>query len=134
MLPSPLVVQVTDAAGQPVVGGAGGVPRDREQRRAGQRDGAAGLAGGEDQRAGQASAQLPLGTRAGVGNNVVEATATGFTGPAVFTALGDADGAAQQIVVDTGNGQIGRDRPGAAAAVHRASSPTRATTGWRRVR
>jgi hypothetical protein len=55
---------------------------------------------------GQASAQLQVGLRSGVGNNVVEATATGFDGTAVFTASGTPT-AATQIVVDTGNGQTG---------------------------
>jgi hypothetical protein len=55
---------------------------------------------------GQASANFRLGTRSGVGNHVVEARATGFTGAAVFTHSATAT-AAQRIVVDTGNGQIG---------------------------
>jgi hypothetical protein len=55
---------------------------------------------------GQAAAQLQVGLRSGVGNNVVEATAAGFAGTAVFTASGTPT-AATQIVVDTGNSQTG---------------------------
>ena len=56
--------------------------------------------------AGQASVNFQLGARSGVGNNVVEATATGFAGTAVFTHSATPT-AAQRIVVDTGNGQSG---------------------------
>ena len=55
---------------------------------------------------GQAAVQFQLGTRSGVGNNVVEASATGFSGPAVFT-HSSTPTAASRIVVDTGNGQTG---------------------------
>jgi hypothetical protein len=55
---------------------------------------------------GQATAQLQVGRRSGVGNNVVEATAAGFAGTAVFTASGTPT-AATLIVVDTGNSQTG---------------------------
>ncbi len=56
--------------------------------------------------AGRASVSFRLGSRAGAGNNVVEATATGVSGTAVFT-LSGTSAAARHIVVDTGNGQTG---------------------------
>ena len=85
---------------------AGGVPGGGEQRRAGERQRDAGVAGGHDERAGAGVGDVPARDASGVGNNVVEATATGFAGAAVFTHSGTAT-AAQRIVVDTGNGQMG---------------------------
>ena len=51
-------------------------------------------------------ATFTLGSRAGVGNNRVEATATGFAGTAVFVASGTPNTAAL-INVDAGDGQTG---------------------------
>jgi hypothetical protein len=106
VLPQPLVVQLTNAGGQPV----SGVPvvfKVAENSGALVSGTAAlGSVAVVSNAAGQAAATLRLGTRSGVGNNRVEATATGFTGPAVFTHSATASGA-HRIVVDTGNGQIG---------------------------
>lgn len=55
---------------------------------------------------GRASVRFRLGTRSGVGNHVVEASATGFSGIATFAHSATA-GSAKRIVVDTGNGQLG---------------------------
>ncbi len=55
---------------------------------------------------GQASVNWTLGSHSGAGNNRVEATGTGFSGTAVFTATGNPSAAAM-ISVDAGGGQIG---------------------------
>jgi hypothetical protein len=55
---------------------------------------------------GRAEVVLRLGSRAGAGSNRVEATATGFTGTAAFTASGTPT-AASLITVDSGNNQTG---------------------------
>jgi len=55
---------------------------------------------------GLAKVNFRLGSRAGAGNNVVEASATGVTSTAVFTASA-APLAASQIVLDSGNDQSG---------------------------
>ncbi len=55
---------------------------------------------------GQASVQLQLGTRVGVGNNQVGVTATGYTGEAVFSA-NSTIGAAAKILVEMGDAQTG---------------------------
>jgi hypothetical protein len=55
---------------------------------------------------GHAAVQFKLGSWAGAGNNQVEATATGFVGEARFSASAQA-GAANRVVVDSGNNQIG---------------------------
>lgn len=55
---------------------------------------------------GRASVRWTLGTRAGAGNNVVEATSVGFAGSAFFTATALPSGAAK-INVDAGNNQVG---------------------------
>ena len=56
--------------------------------------------------AGRAQCHFTLGGRAGVANQVIEASAAGFAGPAVFTA--DAwPGAPEMIVVDSGSLQVG---------------------------
>ncbi|HEX6160088.1 MAG TPA: carboxypeptidase regulatory-like domain-containing protein, partial [Thermoanaerobaculia bacterium] len=55
---------------------------------------------------GRAAADYALGTRAGAGNNQVEATATGFAGTAIFVASATPHVAAQ-VNVDAGQGQSG---------------------------
>ncbi|MEP6536734.1 MAG: carboxypeptidase-like regulatory domain-containing protein [Bryobacteraceae bacterium] len=55
---------------------------------------------------GQASVQWKLGARSGAGINRVEASAAGFSGPAMFSATGT-PAAAAQINVDAGAGQTG---------------------------
>jgi hypothetical protein len=106
VLPVPLVVQVTDALQQPVVNQA--VVFRVVENSGGLVSGTArvGSLAVQTDAQGQAAVSFALGTRSGVGNNVVEATATGFAGTAVFTHSGTAT-AAERIVVDTGNGQTG---------------------------
>lgn len=102
-LPQPLVVEALDAAGLP----AAGTPVLFKVR---ENDG--GLDGGERQIAvtagadGRAQATFTLGTRAGVSNQVVEASAVGFAGPAVFTASA-LPGEPALVVVDSGGLQVG---------------------------
>ncbi len=55
---------------------------------------------------GEAQAQWTLGTRAGAGNNTVEAFAAGFQGTTVFTASGN-PGVASMANIDSGNNQFG---------------------------
>ena len=103
LLGAPLVAALLDATGQPVAGqslffrvrGNDGT-LDRGQR---------GLAVTTDA-TGQAVVHFTLGTRAGTGNQVVEAFAPGFAGRAVFqeTAL---PGSSSLIVVDSGDQQVG---------------------------
>ena len=106
VLAAPLVAELRDASNQPVVG----VPvvfRVTEN--------SGGLLNGSGTVAamavtsnaqGRATVQYQVGSRSGVGNNVVEANALGFTGPAIFTASATPT-AARRIVVDTGNSQTG---------------------------
>lgn len=107
VLPAPMIVRLTNSGGAPAGPGHAVVFRVTEN--------SGGLVSGASRvgslavltdAAGQASAGLQLGSRSGVGNNVVEAAATGFAGTAVFTHSGTPT-AATQIVVDTGNGQSG---------------------------
>src|SRR6185295_2382410 len=85
-LAAPLTVALTDAAGLPVAG----------------RQVLFKVVGSD----GRASASFTLGSRAGVGNQVVEAIAAGFVGPALFTESAT-HGAASLIVVDAGDQQEG---------------------------
>jgi hypothetical protein len=55
---------------------------------------------------GRASGHFTLGMRAGVGNQVVVASSTGFQGPAVFLATAH-PGPATFLVVDSGDQQVG---------------------------
>ncbi len=102
-LSQPLVAVLLDAAGHPVPGrsvlftvrgGDGTVD-------GGRRD----LAVTSDAN-GQAQAHFTLGSRAGAGNQVVEAQAVGFGPPAVFLASA-LPGAPALIVVDSGDQQLG---------------------------
>jgi Glucodextranase, domain B len=106
VLPQPLVVRLTNLLGQPAVGVP--VVFRVEENSGGLVSGTStlGSLGVITNTAGEASVSFRLGTRSGAGNNVVEARATGFTGAGVFT-LSATPTAAQRIVVDTGNGQIG---------------------------
>lgn len=102
-LAQPLVVAFLDAAGQPVAG--------RPVLFA-VREGSGSFAGGRRQVAvttgpdGRAAAGFTLGSRAGVANHVVEASAAGFAAPAVFHASAIA-GDAATILVDSGSLQVG---------------------------
>ena len=106
VLSAPLVVKVTNPAGQP----AASVPVVfRVTENSGviiNGSAEVGSVAVNTDPQGQARVTFRLGSRSGVGNNVVEANATGFQGTAVFTHSATSTGAAQ-IVVDTGNGQTG---------------------------
>ncbi|MEP7013181.1 MAG: DNRLRE domain-containing protein [Acidobacteriota bacterium] len=102
-LPAPLTVALTDAAGLPVAGRQvlfKAVGSDGRLNGVGRQ--AAVLTGPD----GRASATYTLGSRAGVGNQVVEAIAAGFVGPALFTESAE-HGPASLIVVDAGDQQEG---------------------------
>lgn len=105
-LASPLTVRLTDAAGLPV---AGRTVLWKTVGSDGRLDGGAGpgrqaiSTSGPD---GLASARFTLGSRAGAGNQVVEAIASGFFGPATFSASA-MHGPATRIVVDAGDQQEG---------------------------
>lgn len=106
LLPVPLVVAVTDAAGNPVA--------DKPVIfKVVQNDGMVNAGGppaptviATTNSLGQAQVQWKLGMRAGSGGNSVEAYSVGFTGTAIFTATGT-QGPPGKIVIDTGNDQIG---------------------------
>lgn len=103
LLPQPLVAELRDAEGLPVAGrpvffrviGSNGT-LDGGLRQVAVPSGADG----------RASASFTLGTRAGVGGQLVEATAVGFEGPAVFVASAT-PGEPSLIVVDAGGQQLG---------------------------
>jgi Glucodextranase, domain B len=106
LLPSPLVVAVKDASGNPV-------PSQQVIFKVDQNNGMVASGGSPaatvvatTNSAGQAQAQWTLGGRAGAGGNTVEAYAVGFSGTALFTASGT-QGPAGMIVIDTGNNQTG---------------------------
>jgi Glucodextranase, domain B len=105
-LPAPLVAKLTDATGQ-------GVANAMVVFRVTGADGLVSAGGpfmssvtATTDANGQAQANYQLGTRAGAGNNMVEASATGIATTAVFTASANLGNAAQ-IIVDTGNDQSG---------------------------
>jgi hypothetical protein len=107
VLPAPLVIALTDAAGNP----AANKPVIFRVTQNNGMIGASGAAAASSVVAttnaqGQAQAQWTLGLRAGAGGNTVEAYSVGFAGTALFTASGNL-GTAGKIVVDTGNHQIG---------------------------
>jgi hypothetical protein len=106
VLPAPLVVRLTDAQGAPAV--TVPVVFKVTENSGGFVSGTAtvGSLVVPTNAEGQASANFRLGTRSGVGNNIIEATAVGFAGVGLFTHSATAT-AAQRIVVDTGNSQIG---------------------------
>jgi hypothetical protein len=105
-LASPLVVVLTDAAGNPV-------PNKPVIFKVTQND---GMVTADGQPAptviattdgqGRAQVRWKLGMRAGAGGNTVEAYSVGFEGTAIFTAV-SMQGPAGKVVVDTGNDQIG---------------------------
>jgi hypothetical protein len=103
LLPQPLAAVLLDAGGNPVVGkpvlfrvrGSDGTLDG------GRRDLAVATDG-----TGQAQAHFTLGTRAGAGNQVVEASAVGFGPPAVFLASA-LPGPPALVVVDAGDQQLG---------------------------
>lgn len=102
-LADPLVVELLDAAGQPVA--------DRPVVFALRGNNGALEAGRRrvtvvTDVSGRAAASFTLGTRAGVANQVVEASAPGFSGPVAFTATA-LPAAPAEIVVDSGGLQVG---------------------------
>ncbi len=105
-VPDPLIVQLTDGAGTPV---AGQTVIFRVMENNGTLAGGSGpvraLTAASDSQ-GRAQAAWTLGTRAGAGNNIVEATAVGFAGRATFTANALLAPAAN-IHLDAGNNQVG---------------------------
>ena len=105
-LSAPLVVAVTDSAGNPVTNKpvVFKVTLNDGSLIAGGTSGPTALATTDGQ--GQAQVRWTLGTRAGAGSNAAEAYVVGFAGTALFTATGTS-GPAGKIVIDTGNYQIG---------------------------
>jgi hypothetical protein len=102
-LPVPLVAELVDATGQPV---ANRYVIFRAQGTNGSLDDGRRQVAVTTDAAGRAQTIFTLGTRAGAANQVVEASAVGFAGPAVFTASAlPAEPAA--IVVDSGGLQVG---------------------------
>ena len=106
VLPSPLVVTVTDSQGNPF-------PNKPVIFKVVQDEGMVNTAGpfaptviANTDAQGQAQVQWKLGMRAGAGGNSVEAYVVGVSGTAIFTATAT-QGPAGKIVVDTGNDQIG---------------------------
>ncbi len=105
-LAQPLVAQVLNAFGQPVAN----VPvifrvTAQDGTLGPAQPGLSDIAVNTDAQ-GQASVQFMLGTHAGAGNNLVEASATGVTATAVFSASAVSTGATL-VNVDSGNNQFG---------------------------
>ncbi len=118
VLAQPLVAVVQDAVGQPV---PGKTVLFRVRGGNGTLDGGRRDLGVTSDANGQALVHFTLGTRAGAGNQVVEASAVGSGPPAVFLASA-LPGAPALIVVDSGDQQLGvagqaLPRPLAAAVV-----------------
>jgi hypothetical protein len=102
-LSKPLVASLLDAAGQPV---AGKPVLFKLRSNNGLLDGGKRQIAVMTDAAGRASARFTLGTRAGVGNQIVEATSPGFQGSAVFMASAR-PGEPTFLVVDSGDQQVG---------------------------
>lgn len=102
-LPAPLVARVTDLAGQPV-------PNQAVHFQVSRGDGS--LTDGLRQQIvtsdadGRASVPFTLGSDAGAGNHIVEASAPGFAGPATFIASAQPLAPAS-LIVDAGDQQVG---------------------------
>jgi hypothetical protein len=120
ILAAPLIVSLTDAAGAPA-------PNHTVTFQITENNGTIlnGTPSGErgivvmTNAAGLARVRWKLGTRAGAGNNVVEAIAAGFAGKVVFIASGRSDLAAK-INMDAGNNQkgaVGQPLPRAFVAI-----------------
>jgi hypothetical protein len=109
LLPQPLTVRLVNAAGQPVanqpvvfrVAQSDGTLNDV----AGSNAGRSSVAVTSDAQ-GRAQVRSRLGSRAGAGNNRVEATATGFAGTAIFVVSATSAGA-HAISFDAGASQTG---------------------------
>jgi Glucodextranase, domain B/Bacterial Ig-like domain len=102
-LPQPLVAVLLDATGHPVPGKA---VLFRVRNGDGTVDGGRRDLAAVSDANGQALAHFSAGTRAGAGNQVIEASAVGFGLPAVFLASA-LPGPPALIVVDSGDQQLG---------------------------
>jgi hypothetical protein len=102
-LASPIVAAVVDGAGNPV---SGQIIVFAVTQNNGSLDSAGTVEAVTTNASGQAQARWKLGTRSGAGNNIVEATAVGFAGSAIFTASGT-PGNPAMVSLDAGNAQIG---------------------------
>ncbi len=106
-LPQPMVAQLLDATGQPVID-APVVFKVKSQ------DGTLSVSSGSrlssvvvtTDSQGLATATYTLGTHSGAGNNLIEASATGVQSTALFSASATSTGAVL-IVPDSGNNQTG---------------------------
>ncbi len=78
---------------------------------------------------GLAAVKLTLGSRAGAGNNIVEASTTGVATTAVFTASAT-PAAAGLIVVDTGNNQSRSGLPATVPFASQLALTLKRTTGY----
>lgn len=103
LVAAPIVAGVVDGAGNPV---SGQIIVFAVTQNNGSLDSAGSVEAVTTNSLGQAQARWKLGTRSGAGNNIVEATAVGFAGSAIFTASGT-PGNAGMVSLDAGNGQIG---------------------------
>lgn len=108
-LPAPLVVAVTDSAGNPVPNKPVIFKVTQNNAMVSSGGAAAPTVVAATNGQGQAQVLLTLGLRAGAGGNSVEAYSVGFDGTAIFTATGT-QGPAGKLVIDTGNDQIGAVR------------------------
>lgn len=105
-LPNPLVVSLTDASGAPVAGKPV-IFKVLENDGTVESVGMSGRSAAVTTDAqGRAQVQFILGTRAGAGNNQVQASAVEFDGQVIFCATATTAPAAR-IVVDSGNNQHG---------------------------
>ncbi len=106
VLPTPLVVALKDASGNPVANQPVIFKVDQNNGMLASGGQSAATVVATTDSSGQAQAQWTLGGRAGFGGNTVEAYSVGFNGTALFTASGT-QGPAGMIVIDTGNNQTG---------------------------
>jgi len=106
LLPVPLTVSLTDAAGNPAAGKPVIFKVTGNDGLVGSGGAAAPTVIATTNAEGRAEANWTLGGRAGAGGNTVEAYSVGYEGTAVFIATGN-QGAAGKIVIDTGNNQYG---------------------------
>jgi hypothetical protein len=108
ILQQPVVVQLTDGLGRPKANAPVYFQVTGNNGRVAPVTGGAGVLATEvrTDAQGQARAYWTLGSRSGAGINRLEASATGVTAPAVFTATGQSS-AATRIVVDSGLNQTG---------------------------
>lgn len=106
-LAEPIAVKLTDALGAPVVGEnvIFKVIDNNGTLTSGLRSNVRSVAVQTDDQ-GLATTNWTVGTRAGPGNNVVEASAVRFAGSVIFTASSD-PAAPAKINIDTGNNQTG---------------------------